>query len=541
MQLSPGLSFLAKILPLYFITSASTHFFSDAIRVRYIYNLPSWAIILFSAISQPLFIMARGYYSDYSDRRKAVALGAVMIPTVEEKWPVTINTAKILVNNLKDGYPGEFMWGWMKKYGNTFKVFLPFERLVWTSEPGHIKAILATQFDSFEKGPSFIELASSMLGTGVFNSDGVFHRAITRPFFIRERISDFEIFGVHADEALRQAKVRLAEGYPIDFQDLVSRFTLDSASEFLLGQNVESLSGGLAYPKNSSKLIPPSFDSHPSNRFVTAFMQAQTQLSFRLSQGGTWPLQELFSDHIAPNRKVLDEFVTPLMEMAIRKKSQLKDDLEERETDNLLDHLVQQTEDPRVLMDEVVNLLAAGRDTTASLLTYAVYMMAEHPDMTQRLRDEIISKVGPTNQPTYENIREMKFLRAFLNEVLRLYPPVPFNERISNKDAIFPSSVPGSRPLYVPALSRCVYSVFVMHRRTDLWGPDSMEFDPDRFIDERLSKYLTPNPFIFCPFNAGPRICLGQQVSSILVKSNFIKGLILSYPAIAEVFVVQFG
>ena len=40
-----------------------------------------------------------------------------------------------------------------------------------------------------------------------------------------------------------------------------------------------------------------------------------------------------------------------------------------------------------------------------------------------------------------------------------------------------------------------------------------MEFDPDRFIDERLQKYLIPNPFIFVPFNAGPRICLGQQVS----------------------------
>ncbi|KAF8239585.1 cytochrome P450 monooxygenase pc-2 [Tricholoma matsutake] len=50
-----------------------------------------------------------------------------------------------------------------------------------------------------------------------------------------------------------------------------------------------------------------------------------------------------------------------------------------------------------------------------------------------------------------------------------------------------------------------------MHRRTDLWGPDAHEFDPDRFIDERLSKYLVPNPFIFLPFNAGPRICLGQQ------------------------------
>jgi Cytochrome P450 len=74
-----------------------------------------------------------------------------------------------------------------------------------------------------------------------------------------------------------------------------------------------------------------------------------------------------------------------------------------------------------------------------------------------------------------------------------------------------------------------------MHRRTDLWGPDGAslcvtseiklkvllaeEFDPDRFIDERLHKYLTPNPFIFLPFNAGPRICLGQQVIIFITES----------------------
>lgn len=50
-----------------------------------------------------------------------------------------------------------------------------------------------------------------------------------------------------------------------------------------------------------------------------------------------------------------------------------------------------------------------------------------------------------------------------------------------------------------------------MHRREDLWGPDALVFDPDRFLDDRLKKYLLPNPFIFLPFNAGPRICLGQQ------------------------------
>ena len=60
-----------------------------------------------------------------------------------------------------------------------------------------------------------------------------------------------------------------------------------------------------------------------------------------------------------------------------------------------------------------------------------------------------------------------------------------------------------------------------MHRRKDLWGPDAEEFDPDRFLDERLHKYLTPNPFIFLPFNGGPRICLGQQVR--ILPSSFTR------------------
>lgn len=106
---------------------------------------------------------------------------------------------------------------------------------------------------------------------------------------------------------------------------------------------------------------------------------------------------------------------------------------------------------------------------------------------------------------------------------------------------------PGELDYYIPPRTRCVYSVLIMQRRKDLWGPDgtssisccllfvtsktnsrsnlscvtiAMKFDPDRFLDERVQKYLILNPFIFLPFNAGPRICLGQQVRRRLSPSK---------------------
>lgn len=56
-----------------------------------------------------------------------------------------------------------------------------------------------------------------------------------------------------------------------------------------------------------------------------------------------------------------------------------------------------------------------------------------------------------------------------------------------------------------------------MHRNIDYWGPDANEFSPERWLDERNKKYYLANPFIFIPFLAGPRICLGQQVSACLL------------------------
>ncbi|KAJ8488066.1 hypothetical protein ONZ45_g14090 [Pleurotus djamor] len=438
-------------------------------------------VIFLSVIAAPLYFALSNVYAHYANRRDAAANGAELPPYIEASW-LGISTIKSLVHNFKRGYPGDIFLQWCSEYGQTFSMKILSENRFFTTEPEYIKALLATQFDDFEKGPIAFTQLNTLLGTGVFNSDGdrwKFHRSMTRPFFSKDRISHFDVFDRHADDALNQSKARLAEGYPIDFQDMVSRFTLDSATEFLFGQDVCSLSAGLVYPPSSPMAITAANTSHPANVFAEAFIEGQNVTSLRTRYGPWFPLIE-WNDKVKPHRDIVNKFIDPIVASAVSKhKARIaagdideKKDVQEDET--LLDHLVKITQDHQILQDEILNIMIAGRDTTACTLTFAVYMLAEHPEVLKRVREEVLDKVGPTRRPTFEDMRDMKYLRAFVNETLRLYPAVPFNSRTSRHAALLPAKAPGQKPFYVPPLTRGMYSVFLMHRRTDLWGPDGM-------------------------------------------------------------------
>jgi len=197
---------------------------------------------------------------------------------------------------------------------------------------------------------------------------------MTRPFFSKERISHFDVFERHADDAITQAKERLTEGYPIDFQvrrpsclslhfslasfqnfqDMVSRFTLDSATEFLFGKDVRSLSAGLPYPRSSPLANSPSFVKHPSNIFAHSFMEAQLLTALRVRRGPSWPLFEFWKDQVQPHRDVVNKFLNPILAEAVEKKRAARengevkvdsnDDKEVKDDAALLDHLVNYTE-----------------------------------------------------------------------------------------------------------------------------------------------------------------------------------------------------
>ncbi|KAF8893049.1 cytochrome P450 monooxygenase pc-3 [Infundibulicybe gibba] len=491
MELPPGPRYLLQYSPRYLATSLLVFISLHTVTNSFGISLPTSLLILVSSCARPGATLIREYYQSIQDERNAARLGAEIAPMVRSRLPGGIDLISNMIKNQKGGHPVDHLYNLIQKYGNILSFRMLSRTRIFTVEPHHIKAILANQFEKFEKGPVSFNQLHSLLGAGVFNSDDdmwKFHRSMTRPFFTKDRITDFDNFERHADNALLLAKSRLAEGYAIDFQDLVSRFTLDSATEFLFGTDVCSLSAGLPYPETAPDKNPLSHLDHPSHRFVGSFMAGQAKIATRFAFGLNWPLFEFWKDAVERKEKIV-----------------------EGDEVNLLDHLLKHTSDEQILKDELVNLLVAGRDTTACTLTFATYMLSEHPHIVDKLRAEILKVVGKTQRPTYDDIREMKYLRAFINETLRLYPPVPVNGRSSKESIVLPPAAPGQRPLYIPAHTEVLYSVMSMHRRKDLWGPDALTFDPDRFIDSRLGKYLTPNPFIFLPFNAGPRICLGQQ------------------------------
>jgi len=221
---------------------------------------------------------------------------------------------------------------------------------------------------------------------------------MTRPFFTKDRISHFDIFDRHAQDAISQLKARLAEGFPVDIQDLASRFTMDSATEFLFGQNVHSLAAGLPYP--GLHYYTPTLEhlrlaqeqqQHPANVFTRSFDEAQRRIAFRSRWGVYWPLIEFWRDEVKTKMVVVNKFIMPILEQAVRKKKELgtldeekkvSGDREVKEGETLLDHLINYTDgksvivchrgrssdcapDQIVLRDETLNILLAGRDTVS--------------------------------------------------------------------------------------------------------------------------------------------------------------------------------
>lgn len=180
-----------------------------------------------------------------------------------------------------------------------------------------------------------------------------------------------------------------------------------------------------------------------------------------------------------------------------------------------LHELIKQTSDPYTLRSELLNVLLAGRDTTAGLLANTWWVLARRPDVWEKLQAEIKTHCPDGGRPDYATIKDMKYLRYILSESLRVMPVVPGNSRTAIRDTVLPlgGGPDGKSPLFIPEGMQVLYSPWSMHRRTDYYGEDAEEFRPERW------ETLRPG-WEYLPFNGGPRICLGQQFA--LLEASYV-------------------
>ncbi|KAF7306220.1 Cytochrome P450 monooxygenase CYP63 [Mycena indigotica] len=481
---------------------------------------PTMATSVITAVfSIPACIALRYSVRTRRQRNAARALGATMIPRVRGKWPGNVDVVLRVVKSFQEEYVLQVFADLFDEYQtNTLNTGFFWDDQIVTRDENVMKYISSTGFASFEKGILWHERIDKLLGTGLFNAEGELWRkgrATARPFFAKERISDFNTFERTVSTTLDLLAHRSAVNLPIDVQDLLERFTLDSASEFLFGMQLDTLSQPLTEP-GRVKLGPrgsmPIEGATAFDEFTQAFENVAVIITRRGTQGDTWPLLELFADKTEDATNTIMNWLEPIVKRAIDEKDQRRlAGVATPASENVfLDYLASRTDDVEHIRYELVTYLIASRDTTASLLTFVMYFFAMYPDVCSRLRQEVLAVIGPINSPSYETLRSMKYLRAVLNEALRLLPSAPLIARTSlDKPQIIP--VPNGPSWFFPPKTQAMMISLLTHRRADLWGPDANEFRPARWLEPETVAKVNATPFMYCPFSGGPRICIGQE------------------------------
>jgi hypothetical protein len=153
------------------------------------------------------------------------------------------------------------------------------------------------------------------------------------------------------------------------------------------------------------------------------------------------------------------------------------------------------------LIDQIGVFFLAGHETTASVLTWLFFILAQRPDIAARLRAEVdgIAGDGPI---TLEHTKHLSFTRNVFREGMRLYPPITFIPRVAQQD----TEIAGHR---VRRGTMVMIAPWLVHRSPWNWR-DADRFDPDRFTRDGE---VTPGSYI--PFGLGPRICVGAAFATI--------------------------
>jgi len=374
--------------------------------------------------------------------------------------------------------------------------------------------------DLFIKGDIWDNVLGELLGQGIFAVDGdkwKKHRKLMSNLFSRNLMRhNATVTRNKLLQVVRQLQKKIIAGdadagVDVDIQDVFFRLMFDITSSVTFGTDLDSVG------EEKQHYFARAFDEISflcQQRFLDPLF-----LIKRYWQVGTRERR------IRQLKHVIDSFVDELINDRRINLDLVKMDILSTyiESANKSGELI--TNDD--LRDIVMNVLLAGRDTTACALSWTWYELSKNPLIVARIIKEVAEVCGKNTHDnnenhdneqnengaahdqkyTFENMNKLRYTHSVALEVIRLHPPVPSDPRFATQNCTLPD---GTR---VPAGAGIDVCIMAVGRNEEIWGHDASEFRPERFLNEK-----EPSPFKYPMFNAGPRMCLGRSLALMNMK-----------------------
>jgi cytochrome P450 len=364
--------------------------------------------------------------------------------------------------------------------------------------PRDVERVLVSEWSRFRK-PDLDDAITELLGDGLLLGDGEGwqrQRDLANPAFSGRRV------GTMADGIAAHAEA-LVDGWEpgevVDIQLEMAEVTVRIIVNAMLG--VDPTDEQIAVVQENLEPLGARFEPDP----------------IRFAVPDWAPTRENREFHAAVDRleSVIDEFVDQRRGTQYDPAADPGGTAEDEPMDFLSVLLRAQDrgeQTDRQLRDEMMTMLLAGHDTTALTLTYAFYLLSEHPEVQARVYAELDEVLGD-GPPSMRDVGRMEYTDRVLREAMRLYPPVYTLFR----EPLVDVKLGGYR---VPEGSTVMLPQWVLHRSPRYWE-EPTTFDPDRFLPERARD--RPR-FAYFPFGGGPRHCIGKQLS--LLEAKLILGAV---------------
>ncbi len=400
-------------------------------------------------------------------------------------------------------------------------------QLIVSRDPVNIKAVLAGDSGDWDISEHRTESWKPLVGHGIFTSRGMdwrTSRGLVRPQFNKQQINDLDLFERHVQLLFAAIDKHptdvVVDGIPgwsaaFDLQPLFYNFTLDVVTEMLFGYS--------SYSQDPSKRVDlPGFKVFGTPDFENIGKHMDAGKAWIETRGAFWKYRWLLpSRQFSKHCRALHDFADFFVRRCMRLGDQFLDELEQHpggipnsERFVLLHELSKTTQDRDELRSQPLNILTAGRDTTAALLGWIFYFLCRHTDVWEELRDEVLDAFGPyvPHKPSLVDpgkLLKMPYMTAVINETLRMAPVVPLNDRVAMRHTVLPrgGGPNHDKPVFVPRGTQILIPTYALGQRPDIWGPETVhEYIPERW----LAPDCTPT-YEFIPFGGGVRQCLGRE------------------------------